>query len=210
MPDFTKVPSKIIILEVPEDKSDAIIEAMQKRSYTVHVMDREGRRKLVDCPGCRRKLAKESSFTINADFVEYLTAIVKKMAKFKTVIILPMDKLKTVSPLEHDRCVILSEKMQPRAEHLGLVRSFTDGSRQTYFATAQALAFLNGEKPAAPCTVVTLDGEVVEKSGEILLDNIKFVDTITGDNIKRNARDAVKNLPEHVMNFVINGQMSLI
>lgn len=211
MPDFNKMPTKIVVLEVPEDKCDDFVQAMQKRLYPVHVMDREGRKKLVDCPGCRRKLSKESTFTINDQLIECMTAIATKMSVAKTVIaIFEGMSLSAITPIEHERCAVLDERMVKRAETLGLVSSFPDGSRTTYYVTAAGIYFLNGEKPASPSTIVTLDGELVETYGEVLLDNVKFKDTIRGDTIKRNAREAVKRIPERVMNFVINGQMSLI
>lgn len=211
MLNFTKAPSKIIVLEVPEDKCDGLIEAMQKRAYTVHVMDREGRKKLVDCPGCKRRLAKESSFTINEHFLEALTAIAAKMSVAKTVIITNKENPRdSIPPVEHPRCVEIDPAMAFRAEAFGLIKRFQDGDRVTHYVTTAGLEFLKGEKPASPCTVVTLDGEVVETSGELLIESVKFKDEIRAGTLKRAALDAVKRIPEQHVNFVINGQMSLI
>jgi hypothetical protein len=97
-----------------------------------------------------------------------------------------------------------------RAEALGLLKSFQDGSRLSYFITAAGLAFMSGEAPAKPCTMVTLDGEIIEVSGELAIENVKFKEQIKGDTARRLAAKAVKALPDSVTNFVTNGQMSLI
>jgi hypothetical protein len=202
----------LLILDVDADKYDSVVDAMKKRSsIRILSMDREGRKKFVDCPCCGKRLSREQSFTINDQFIECLTQIAQKMTVDKTVIaIFEGMSLMSISPVERERCVVLDEKMVKRAEILGLVKSFVDGMKTTYFVTAAGIDFLKGEKPASPSTIVTLDGEVVETSGELLLDNVKFKDAIHGDTIKRNARDAVKRIPERVMEFVVNGQMSLI
>lgn len=202
---------KIVILEVPEDKCAGIVDAMLKRSYTVHVMDREGRKKLIDCPGCKRKLAKEISFTINDYFIDALTMIAAKMSVAKTVIITNSENPRdSIPPVEYPRCVDVEPAMVFRAEALGLVKRFQDGARMTHFVTPAGLAFLKGEQAAKPCTVVTLDGEVVETSGEITIESVKFKNEIRAGTLKRAALDAVKAIPEQHMNFVVNGQMSLI
>jgi hypothetical protein len=202
----------LLILDVDADKYESTVEALKKRpSIRVVSMDREGRKKFVDCPCCSKRLSREQSFTVNGQFIECLTQIAQKMTIDKTVIpLFDGSSLMAISPIERDRCLILDEKTVKRAETLGLVRSFVDGMKTTYYVTAAGLGFLSGEKPAAPSTIVTLDGEVVETTGELLLDNVKFVDAIHGETIKRNARDSVKRIPERVMEFVVNGQMTLI
>lgn len=203
---------RTLILQVEDDKHDGLVEALKKRP-SIHIvsLDREGRKKFRDCPCCNRRLARESSFTINEPFVECLTTIAGKMSIAKTVILVFEGmSFATIPPVEQERCAVVDETMAVRAETLGLIKPFLDGARKTHFVTAAGIEFLRGEKPASPSTIVTLEGEVVETSGEILLDNVKFKDTIRGEDAKRRARDAVKRIPESVMNFVINGQMSLI
>jgi len=203
--------AKIIFLEVPEDKCDNFLDAMMKRGWPVHILDREGRKKLVDCPGCKRKLSKESAFTINDYFVDYLTMIAAKMSIAKTVIVTNSDNPRdSIPPAEHPRCVDIPPPMIFRAEAMGLIKRFQDGDRVTYFVTSAGLSFLNGEQAAKPCTVVTLDDEVVETYGELGIDGVKFKNEIRAGTLKRAAMDAVKAIPEQHMNFVINGQMSLI
>jgi len=203
--------SKIVILEVPDDKCDGLIDAMQKRSYTVHVLDRDGRKKLVDCPACNHKLSREKTYTIDDGFVEVLTKIAKKMVVAKTVIVTNKNNPMTaIPPIEYPRCVEIDQTMMFRAETFGMVKRFQDGNRLTHYVTAAGLSFLSGEKPASPCTVVTLDGDVVETSGELALENVDYENEIRAGTLKRDAQDAVEEIPEHVMKFVINGQMSLI
>jgi hypothetical protein len=203
---------RILILDIDDDKHDGFVDAMSKRPHIrVISMEREARKALVDCPCCRKKLSRESSFVINDHMIESLTAIVEKMAVAKSVLIVNKDNpISAISSVERERCVEIDPATVVRAVTLGLLQSFQDGSKPSYFVTAAGLAFMLGESPAKPCTMVTLDGEVVELSGELTIENVKFKDQIKGDTARRLASKAVKSLPDSVTNFVTNGQMSLI
>ena len=206
------MPNRIIILSVEADKHDSLVEALGKREYIrVISMDRHSRRHMTECPCCSRRLSKESSFTISDNMITYLISVVEKMTVTKTVVLVNKDNpITALSPIEHVRCVEVDPMIISRAEALGLLKTFIDGCRLTHYVSTTGLEFLSGEKPAAPSTVFVLDGEIVERSGELLIENVKFKDEIQKGTITRNAAKAVKSLPEYVMNFVVNGQMSLI
>lgn len=203
---------RTLVLEVDLDKYESLVEALGKRPYIrVVSMDRQGRKDLVDCPACHKRLSKESSFTINDLMVCCLTKIVDKMRSFKSVLLVNKDNPASgVSEVERERCVEVDPTTIFRAEALGLINSFTDGSKLSYFVTTAGMDFLSGEKPAAPCTLVVLDKEVVETSGELMIEDVKCKDSFKITTVVRNASKAVEALPESVLNFVTNGQMSLI
>lgn len=203
---------RILILEVDEDKHDGFVEAIAKRPFIKVVsMEREARKALTDCPCCKKRLSKESAFTINDHMIEALTAIAEKMTIAKSVLIVNKEHpITAISAIERVRCIDIDPLMVLRAEALGLIKSFQDGSRPSYFITAAGLAFMSGEAPAKPCTMVTLDGEIVELSGELAIENVKFKEPIKGDTARRLAAKAAEELPDSVKNFVTNGQMSLI
>ena len=87
---------------------------------------------------------------------------------------------------------------------------FIDGSTITYFVTAKGVDFLSGTSPASPSTLITLDGDVVEMTGQIAIEEVKFKDFIKSSEAIRMAGKAIRSLPENVVNFITNGQMSLI
>jgi hypothetical protein len=202
----------LLILDVDADKYESVVEAMKKRpSIRVVSMDREARKNLSECPACGKRLSKESSFTIDEKIVDALIKIAEKMRVAKTVVLVNKDNpITALSSIEHERCVEIDPVVIHRALTLGLLKSFMDGARLTHFVTAMGLDFLSGEKPASPCTMHVLDGEVVETSGELAIENVKFKDVHRAGSVARDGARAVKAIPEHVMNFVTKGQMSLI
>lgn len=204
--------TRTLILEVDADKYDGIVEALSKRpSVSVVSMDREARRHLRDCPACHRKLTKESSFTLDEKIVDALILIASKMRVAKTVVVVNEDNpIASISSVEHERCVEIDPMVIHRAVTLGVLKSFIDGARLTHYVTTMGLDFLSGEKPASPCTMFVLDGEVVEISGELMIENVKFKDVHRAGSVARDGARAVKAIPDHVMSFVTNGQMSLI
>lgn len=203
---------RLLVLEVDEDKYDGLLDAMSKRNYVRVVdMSRDGRKQLSDCPACRRKLSREVSYTINENMVEALTRITQKMTVAKTVVITNKDQPADSIPIiERERAVEVDATTVFRAVELGLLRAFMDGSRSTHHITADGMGFLTGEKAASPCTIVTLDGEVVEKSGQILVQDIKFKDQARSTTVLTAASRSVGALPDAVVSFVVDGQMSLL
>jgi hypothetical protein len=204
--------SRILILNVDNDNYDSLVEALLKRHYiSVVPIDREGRKRLSVCPVCNHKLKKEASFTIDEHIVDAMIKIVEKMRYTKTVLLVNKENPQAgYSTVEHERCVEVDPVVIYRAETLGLLKPFLDGSRKTHYVTTAGLEFLSGEKPASPCTMFVLDGEVVETSGQLVIEDVKFKDAHRGGSVARDAARVVKALPESVMSFVINGQMSLI
>ena len=206
------MPTRTLILEIEADKYDGFVKALAARPHIqVISMEREARKNLVNCPCCDRKLSKESTFTINEDMVDALTRIVQKMSIAKTVIIVNKENpASLVPPIEAERCVELSPLMVFRAQALALIAPFLDGSRPTYFVTSAGLSFLSGEAPASPCSITTLDDEIVETGGVVAIDAVKFKDSMRSTAAIRLASMAVEALPASVANFVTNGQMNLI
>jgi hypothetical protein len=204
--------SRTLILDVDVDKYDGIVEALSKRpSVRVVSMDREARRHLRECPACHRKLAKESSFTLDEKIVDALIRVAQKMKVSKTVVLVNEDHPKSgLSTVEHERCVEVDAVVVHRAMTLGLLSSFMDGARLTHYVSAAGLGFVSGEKPASPCTIYVLDGEIVEVSGELAIENVKFKDVHRSGSVARDGARAVKALPDNVLSFVNNGQMSFI
>lgn len=203
---------RLLILNVDDDKYRGFVEFAAKRNYIEIIsMDREARKHLRDCPCCSRKLSQEATFQIDDYMVESLTHIVRKMKITKTVILVNKENPQNLVPsIEVERCVETNQLTTIRAEVLGLLKSFTDGSRITHFVTAKGLSFLSGDMPASPSWVTTLDGVVVETGGSTTIESIKFKNAIKEASALRDASDAVKALPENVANFVRSGQMSLI
>jgi hypothetical protein len=204
--------SRILILDVDADKYDGIVEALRKKpSVRVVSMDREARRHLRECPACCRKLSKESAFTIDEKIIDALIKVTQRMRVAKTVVLVNEDNPQSaLSSMEHERCVEVDAVVAQRAVTLGLLKPFMDGARLTHYVSASGLEFLSGNKPASPCTMHVLDGEVVETSGEMMIENVKFKDVHRATSVARDGARAVKAIPQHVTNFVINGQMSLI
>lgn len=205
---------RILVLDIDDDKHDGFVEAIVKRSHIrVISMDREARKQLTDCPCCGRRLSKESTYTLDDHMIEALIAVAGKMTAAVAKSVLVVNKnhpITAISEIERVRCVEVDPLTILRAETLGLLQSFQDGSRLSHFITATGLGFMSGETPAKPCTMVTLDGEIIEMNGELAIENVKFKDQIRGDTLKRLASRAVKALPECALNFATSGQTSLI
>lgn len=206
------MPGKMLIVEVDDDKYSSTVEALSKRSYIkILSMDREGRKAFSVCPCCNKKLTKEHSFSINESFVESLVKIAEKMSVSKTVVVINKENpASSVPAMELERSVEVDSQFISRAVSLGLVEQFMDGNRTTYFVTSAGLSFLLAENPASPSTMVTLDGEVIELSGKLMIGDVKFKDQVKGSKILIYAARAVESMPESVRNFVRNGQMDLI
>ena len=109
---------RILILDVDSDKYDALVDALGKRPYLrVVPMDRSGRKLLSDCPCCRRKLSKESTFVINDLMVDSLIRVLAKMALSKSVILVNKDHpASSVPPIQAELCVEVDPVTIFRAE----------------------------------------------------------------------------------------------
>lgn len=199
-----------IILSVDEGKASGLVSALGKRDYIdVISLDREGRKKLRDCPACHKQLSKERKHVIDDKLLGPMLGLVRKMAISKTIILTNKENpYENIPPVEQERCQEFEMRLLRKAEALGLVTSFMDGSRKTYFT--DALPFLLNEESHSPSYMITLDGEVVETGGSVFLDEVKFNNDTQKDRLKKDLRKAVESIPDSTVTFVKNGQMSLV
>lgn len=202
--------TKTVILEVEESKAQSLVDALGKRDYiSVVSMDRDGRKRFRDCPCCGKRLSKEVSFTVNEKLLQAMLGVVQRMSVAKSVILVNKDNpIELMPEVEKKRCVEFDAKLLGRAETLGLLTPFVDGARKTHFT--KALDFLVGAESHEPSTMVTLDGEVLETSGAIAFDEVKFKDDSSRDRLKKEFRRAVDAIPSSTITFVEKGQMSLV
>lgn len=201
---------KTIILHVDEDKAEGLVLALQKRPYIdAMIMDREERKRLRDCPACNRRLSKEVYFKINEKLILQMLAMLKVMAISKTVILINKNNpIKNIPAVEHARCVEFDPKMLARALALGLVKEFIDGLRETYFT--DVFDFFLNEESHSPCNFTTLDGKVIDVGGSMFLDEVKLKDENAKSILRRDLRDAIREIPDSTITFAKNGQMSLV
>lgn len=202
--------SRTVILRVEESKVDDLLGALSKRPYIEVVnMDRESRKRLRDCPCCKTRLSKEVLFLINEKMLFAMLDLIRVMAISRSVILVNKDNpIEDIPSVERDRCSAFDRKLLEKAETLGLVRSFVDGSRKSYFT--DALNFFLNEEPHTPSQVVTLNGKVIETSGSMFFDEVKLKDEKTRDKLKREFKDAIKAIPASTRLFVESGQMTLV
>jgi hypothetical protein len=201
---------RTIILSVDEDKAQGLIDALSTRDHIeVLEMDRKSRKRFRDCPCCKKRLSKEITYTINETMIMRMLAVLQKMAISKTVILTNKDIVYSSLPdIEKERCTEFDLSLLRKAKTLGLLKPFVDGSRETYFT--DALEFFSNEEEHSPSYMITLDGEVVETGGGMFFDGVKLKDEKSRDRIKREFRDALKNIPKETITFVKNGQLSLV
>ena len=65
-------------------------------------------------------------------------------------------------------------------------------------------------EPLSPSVVILSQGEVVEKTGTMMVEDVKFKDRVRHDQFLTEARRAIADLPGDVVVFVEKGQMSLV
>jgi hypothetical protein len=203
---------KIVVLEVDADKADELVSALSKRDYiSVVDLDRDEKKKRKLCPCCGHKFAREVICTVNQEILETLLPVIYKMKVSKSVILVNKDNpIARLPEYERPRCVEMSGRLIEKATTLRMLQAFKDGSRLTYFVTGPALAFLANREPLSPSTVVVVHGEVVERSGTTMIEDVKFKDRVRHDSLIYEARRAVAELPKAVVEFVEKGQMSLV
>jgi hypothetical protein len=201
-----------IILEVEVGRAEDLREALSKRAYIdIVTLSREERKKRKSCPCCKRKFSREIIYYVSDQVLEGLLAMLEKHAIAKSLVITNKKRrADRLPPVELERAVDFGYLAFERAKHLGLVSEFMDGSRETYHLTSAAFAFLSDKAPLSPGTVVLLDGEVVDSFGEIALDGVRFKDRVRRDEVLKHIKRAVKNVPKHVVEFIEQGQMSLV
>jgi len=207
-------PLRTVILEVDDAKADSLVEALGKRDYIrVVVPTRAEKKARKTCPWCDHKFPREVTYVVTEEVATNLLRVVEKMESIKSLILVtPKDSisLSQLPDYEKSRALKFDHNVLKRAELLGLLAPFVDGSRKTYFATAKALALFAGKEPVSPAYVVICGGEVVETGGEMVLDDVKFKDVVRKDKFKGVAKKAAARLSKDVVDFIRNGQMSLV
>lgn len=203
---------KTIIIEVPAERADDLREALSKRDYiSIITIDRDERKTRKSCPCCKRKFSRETIYFVTNEVLEGLLLMLEKHAIAKSLVIVnKKNRADRLPPVELERAVEFGYLAFERAKYLNLVSPFKDGSRETYYLTSAALAFLGNKAPLSPGTIVLLDGEVVDSFGEITLEGVRFKDRVRRDEVQRLIKRAVKNLPRNVLEFIEQGQMSLV
>ena len=184
--------------------------ALRKRPYISFIdMDREGRKRLRDCPCCHERIKKERSYDIDEKLLGEMLKMIKVMSVAKCVVLVnKTNPIENIPSVERERCSEFDQSLLEKAEVLGLIQPFMDGARKTYFT--DALDFFLNEESHSPSHMVTLQGVVVETSGAMYFDDVKIKDKKSRDRIKREFRDAIKAIPESTITFVKNGQLSLV
>jgi uncharacterized protein (UPF0212 family) len=201
-----------IILDVDATRAGDLREALSKRDYiNIVTLDRDDRKNRKACPACNRKLSREVVYFVTDQVLVALLAMLKKHAIAKAVVVTNKKvRADRLPPVELERAVDIQPPVLERAKRLGLVAEFTDGSRETHHLTAAAMAFLSNKAPLSPGTVVLLDGEPVDSFGEIALEGVRFKDRVRRDEVLKHIRRALKDVPQSVVEFIENGQMSLV
>ena len=90
------------------------------------------------------------------------------------------------------------------------MKQFQDGSRLTYFVTSSAIEFLGGKISLSPSEAIVCGGDIIDRFGETMLDDVKFKDRVRKDRLQKDARKAIAGLTKAVLEFVEKGQMSLV
>lgn len=201
---------RTLVLTVDSERADELIIALRKRDYiSVVELTRDERKSRRDCPACKQKLTRERIYTVDEAMCRAMLSVVIMMKTAKSVILVndrsPKDRQ---PPVEQTRCVEMRPVLIERAEILGLIAPFQDGSRHTHFITQRGLEFFLAKDELAP--VVVLGGKVIATMDPIKLEEVKFKDRIRRDIFIKEIRRAIRELPSAVIEFVQRGQMSLI
>ena len=78
-----------LLLAVNSERAADLRSALEKREYIKIVeLDRETRKKLAECPACRRKFSRETTYTITEELVESLAIMLAGMRQSKSVVII--------------------------------------------------------------------------------------------------------------------------
>lgn len=203
---------RTLIIEVATDRAEELIAALSKRPYIrILSLDRRQRKEMGSCPACNRQFTKESIVSVNAEMLGFLVNMLRRMKIAKSVVLVnkrnPVDKV----PLqERERAVPFPAPLAEKAELLGLISKCYDGSTETHYVTNRGLSFLNGDTALRPSKLIVADGKILEQDGELLVENVRFSDRIDHDKLLREAKMAIKELPERVREFIKSGQTTLI
>lgn len=204
---------KYILLEVDATRHDELLEALLKRNFIRHVVltTQDDRSKFETCPACERKFARESTVIPTDEMIEALLRVLVKMKLSKTVVFFnakcPLDQLRII---DTERAVEFQHYLIPKAENLGLIARFVDGTQDTWYVTKKAIDFLTGKEPLSPCKLVTAEGILLSSSGSMMVEEVKSKDKIRLHRLLTECKDAVKDLSAATMKFIESGQMTLL
>ena len=203
---------KYILLEVATDRVDELIQALSKRPYIkVLSLGREEREKLEECPACGRKFHQESVVTVNAEMLTYLVRMLRRMRLAKSLVLInKRNPLEKIPEPERERAIQFPFPLLEKAEMIGLVKKFLDGSTTTYFVTKKGVGFLSGKEVLSPSRYIVADGKVLETSGQLSINDVKFGDRVDREKVLQEARRAVNELPTRALQFINSGQISLM
>ncbi len=206
----------MVLLQVDEERADELIDALSKRAFVQVVkLDREARRGLGTCPVCERRFGKETAVTVNEAMFWAIDAIVSRMRQTgaKSIIIVGSENEIATSNLheiEKKRAVVCSTEVLIQALRFKLLSEFTDGRQKTFYPTQACLDFFSGVKPLSPARIIIQDSKVIERSGHMVVEDVKFKDQIIRDRMLRDIKHKINGLSERVKTFVRTGQIPLI
>ena len=203
---------KYLVLEIDAGKVEELAQALSKRPYIkILSLSREDRERLEACPACGRKFSREVVVTVNAEMLTFLVQMLRRLKVAKSVVLVnKRNPIDTVMVPDRERAVAFPHPLIEKAELLSLIKKFDDGSTETYFITKKGLSFLSGREPLKPSRYIVSDGKVLEMSGQLDINDVKFSDRVDHDKLMREAKKAVLDLPDKVVQFIQSGQIPLM
>lgn len=201
-----------ILIEISPEKAEELIHALEKRPYIkILSLNKEERERLESCPACGRKFHRESTVTVTADMLPFLVRLLRRMRMSKSLVLInKRNPIEKIPEFEKERAIPFPYNLVEKAELLGLIRKFIDGSTETYFVTKKGLAFLSGKEPLSPSRYMVADGKVLETSGQLFINEVKFTDRVDHDKVIQEAKRAAEELPQRVLQFIEKGQIFLV
>lgn len=204
---------KYVLLEIDASRYNELTDALSKRTYIkfVNLLTSDGRAKHSVCPACSRALPREMIFTVNEEMIEGLLSVARAMTTSKTVVLYnkhtPYEHLR---PIDQQRAAAFNNNLISKAEQLGLIASLEEGSQWVYHLTDMAISFLFGKAPLTPCKLAIADGIVLERSGSMMIEDVKSKDKIAFWRMVNQIREIYRALPDATKEFIKTGQASLI
>ncbi len=200
-----------LLLAVNDERAADLRVALEKREYIKLIeLDRDTRKKLVGCPACGRKFAREITYTITEELVEALAAMVDVMRRAKSVVIInKKNHLKDIVLHERPRTVEVPPAILRRAMFLGLIEHFLDGEQDTYFVTAKGLYFLEGET-VEPSTVVVVNDQIIDSSDSMKIEQVRFRNIVRHEMLIKSAKRLIREMPKEIRDFAVGKQMPLV
>jgi hypothetical protein len=203
---------RFIVINVEENRADELISALGKRSYLQVVnLDREERQRLGKCPACLKPFSEEKALPISGKLVEKLVAIAETMKITRSVLLYnSKTPLSSIIEHEHPRCVELDPLSIDYAVNAGLLQVVQDGRHRAFHLTGKALKYLSGES-ISPSRLIFADGKLVATDdAQTDITKLKIKDRVALDKLVASAKRAVHQIPKPVLDFIENGQVSIL